>query len=86
MKDGFVKRNLIFLMNPIQQIDHLWGHRELIWRQIKREVYQRYMGTFLGFLWAWAVPLLMLLVYTFVFSVIFKARWQGDEGSRDGFA
>jgi lipopolysaccharide transport system permease protein len=38
-------------------------------------------------LWTWLIPLLMLLVYTFVFSVIFKAKWGSTgSGSRVEFA
>jgi len=35
----------------------------------------RYRGSYLGFLWPFLTPLLMLVIYTFVFSVIFKMRW-----------
>jgi lipopolysaccharide transport system permease protein len=38
----------------------------------------RYRGSYLGILWAFITPLLTLTVYTFVFSVIFKARWRGS--------
>lgn len=30
----------------------------------------------LGILWSFALPLAMLAIYTFVFSIVFKARWQ----------
>ena len=35
----------------------------------------RYRGSFLGYFWTFANPLLMLAVYTFVFGIVFKARW-----------
>jgi lipopolysaccharide transport system permease protein len=41
----------------------------------KREISHRYRGSTLGLLWSILNPLLMLVVYTFVFSVVFKARW-----------
>lgn len=41
----------------------------------KREVTSRYRGSFLGLFWSFLTPLFMLGVYTFVFSVVFKARW-----------
>ena len=41
----------------------------------RREVEVRYRGTMLGLLWAVAYPLTMLAIYTFLFGVIFKARW-----------
>jgi lipopolysaccharide transport system permease protein len=40
-----------------------------------RGVESRYRGSVLGITWAIAQPLLMLGVYTFVFSVVFQARW-----------
>lgn len=54
----------------------------------KREIIGRYRGSILGFAWSFLNPLLMLVVYTFVFSVVFKARWGevGREESRVDFA
>ncbi|AEG91954.1 candidate ABC type polysaccharide/polyol phosphate export systems that might be involved in cell envelope biogenesis, permease component [Ramlibacter tataouinensis TTB310] len=40
----------------------------------------------LGIVWAFLLPLLMLATYTFVFSVVFQARWQGQSASRGEFA
>lgn len=40
----------------------------------------------LGTLWSFFNPLLMLLIYTFVFSVVFQARWKGGSGSKTEFA
>jgi lipopolysaccharide transport system permease protein len=54
----------------------IWSHRELIWDLTRRELSQRYRGSFLGALWSLVIPLVMLLIYTFVFGVVFKARWQ----------
>jgi lipopolysaccharide transport system permease protein len=55
----------------------LWRQRELWWQLSKREVQGRYRGSMLGWGWSLITPLLMLAVYTFVFSQVFKARW-GD--------
>ncbi|MGV7223863.1 MAG: ABC transporter permease [Nitrospinales bacterium] len=54
---------------------------QLIWQMTKREVIGRYQGSILGLSWSFLRPMLMLAVYTFVFSVVFKARWDvgGDE-------
>ncbi|TXI20504.1 MAG: ABC transporter permease [Nitrosomonas sp.] len=41
---------------------------------IKREITGRYRGSFLGLLWSFINPLLMLAIYTFIFSVVFKVR------------
>ena len=45
----------------------------------RREVLGRYAGTMAGLGWALVQPILMLSVYTFVFSVVFKARWSASD-------
>lgn len=57
----------------------------LIWQFARRDVLARYRGSLLGLGWSFLTPLLMLAVYTFVFRVIFKARW-GQEGGDFEFA
>ncbi|MDZ7277961.1 ABC transporter permease [Pantoea eucrina] len=51
------------------------SNRHLIYQMTKREITGRYRGSFMGVLWSFINPVLMLTVYTFVFSVVFKARW-----------
>ena len=65
----------------------LLRNRELWWRLSEREVIGRYRGSILGWGWSLLTPLMMLGVYTFVFSTVFKARW-GDleEAGSLGFA
>jgi lipopolysaccharide transport system permease protein len=53
----------------------LWQQRELWWRLTEREILSRYRGSLLGLGWIFVQPLVMLAVYTFVFSQVFKARW-----------
>ena len=52
-----------------------WRNRRLILQLTKREVLGRYRGSVMGLAWSFFNPLVMLAVYTFVFSVVFKARW-----------
>lgn len=53
----------------------------------KREVVGRYKGSSMGLAWSFLNPLFMLAVYTFVFSVAFKARWSvGGDESKTQFA
>ncbi len=68
--------------------NHLFtAHRQLIYQMTKREITSRYRGSALGMLWSFINPLLMLIVYTFVFSVVFKAKWPGTvEESKSQFA
>ncbi len=46
----------------------------------KREVIVRYQGSSFGLAWSFLNPLVMLAIYTFVFSEIFKSRWGGVGG------
>jgi lipopolysaccharide transport system permease protein len=66
--------------NPARIAVHLWKYRGLIRQLTWREVVGRYKGSFVGLGWSFIQPLIMLFVYTFVFSVIFKARWGVEAG------
>jgi lipopolysaccharide transport system permease protein len=54
---------------------------------VRREIEARYRGSALGIVWSLVTPLLMLSIYTFVFSVVLNARWRGEaEGGQGAFA
>ncbi|MBB5445174.1 MULTISPECIES: ABC transporter permease [unclassified Paraburkholderia] len=55
----------------------LWANRQLILQMARRDVIGRYKGSVMGVMWSFFNPLLLLTIYTFVFSVVFKARWGG---------
>lgn len=75
-----------FSANPIEMFACLWRNRELIEGCAKREVLGRYRGSVVGILWSFFNPLFMLAVYTFVFSVVFNARWGSGSDSKTEFA
>lgn len=76
-----------FPISPREIGSSLWSNRYLIQTLIKREVVGRYQGSALGLLWSFFNPVFMLVVYTFVFSVVLKARWGvGGSGSKTEFA
>lgn len=58
----------------------LKNNHSLIWQLTKRDVLSRYRGSFIGVAWSFINPLIMLVIYTFVFSVVFKARWNISAG------
>lgn len=58
----------------------------LITEMSRREVVGRYRGSAMGLLWSFFSPLLMLAVYTFVFSVVFKVRWSAGDATNANFA
>ena len=64
--------------SPLALCKSLWRNRQLIVQMTKREVVGRYKGSIMGLLWSFLNPVFMLTVYTFVFSVVFKARWGVD--------
>lgn len=72
--------------SPLSLFKSLFKYRALIGGLIKREVVGRYRGSAFGLLWSFFNPVFMLLVYTFVFSVVFKARWPGGSESKTEFA
>jgi lipopolysaccharide transport system permease protein len=72
--------------SPIAMIEACWRNRRLMGQLVEREVISRYRGSMMGLAWSFFNPLLMLTVYTFVFSVVFKARWGGADGSKASFA
>lgn len=75
-----------FSSSPIEMMRSFVKHRHLIWQMTKRDVVGRYRGSVLGLAWSFFNPLVMLAVYTFVFSVVFNARWNMGTGSKTEFA
>ncbi len=57
----------------IQKLHELYQYREMIASLVRKDLKGRYKGSVLGFLWTFINPLLQLLVYTMVFSVILKS-------------
>lgn len=58
----------------------------LVRQLIKKDIQQRYQGSVLGILWSFLVPVLMLVIYTFVFSEVFQAKWDIDTSDKYEFA
>ena len=75
-----------FDASPLEMFVSAWRHRDLIGQMIHRDVTGRYRGSILGIVWSFFNPVLMLAVYTFVFSVVFKARWQVGSDNQTEFA
>lgn len=65
----------------------VFQHKQLTLQLAKREIMGRYRGSILGLAWSFFHPLIMLTVYTFVFGVVFKAKWGVElQGGKAGFA
>ncbi|MFA0922743.1 ABC transporter permease [Xanthomonas fragariae] len=72
--------------SPTSMLRSFVGNRVLIYQLAKREVISRYRGSLMGLAWSFFNPLLMLAVYTFVFSVVFNARWGVETSNKGDFA
>ena len=57
----------------MQLFKEIYAYREMIFSLVRRDLKGRYKGSALGFFWTFLNPLLQLVVYTFVFSVIMKS-------------
>jgi lipopolysaccharide transport system permease protein len=75
-----------FPATPAAMFDGLIRHRGLLWDLVRRDFIGRYKGSMLGVAWSLFNPLLMLAIYTIVFSVAFKARWGIAGESKVSFA
>ena len=54
----------------LTHLRHLFRYRGLIESLVARELKARYRGSVLGFFWSFVNPLLLLLIYSFVFTVV----------------
>lgn len=57
-------------------IKELFSYRELLFSLTKKELKVKYRGSVLGFLWSLLNPILTMLVYSFVFSIVLRAGIQ----------
>lgn len=75
-----------FSVYPFIFIKSAVNNQELISQLIWREVAGRYRGSIAGLLWTFLNPLISLAMYTFVFGIVFKARWGLESESTIDFA
>jgi ABC-type polysaccharide/polyol phosphate export permease len=60
-----------------ETLRRLFRSRTLVWVLAKRELKARYRGSALGFLWSLINPLLLLAIYSAVFTLVFTQRAGG---------
>lgn len=58
----------------LQRIRNIYIYRDMIYSLVRREIRGRYKGSVLGFLWTYINPLCQVVVYSIVFSIIFKVN------------
>lgn len=62
-----------FIKSFFQFIIDLWHNRYLLWDLTKKDLKQRYLGSYLGILWAFIQPTITVFIFWFVFQVGFKS-------------
>ena len=68
-------------------LGEIWGSRELLQNLTNREVRGKYRRTALGQLWSLANPIAAIVIYTFIFSFIFRLPAQvGDPSGLNNYA
>lgn len=60
----------------MKTLKEIYEYREMIFSLVHRDLRGKYKGSVLGFLWSLINPLLQLIVYTIVFSVIMRAGYE----------
>ena len=58
----------------VQKLKEIYAYRDMIDGLVRRELRGRYKGSVLGFLWTYINPLIQVVIYSAVFSVVFKVR------------
>jgi len=51
---------------------------QLTFNLARRQVLQRYRESMFGLIWTLMTPMILLLIYGFVFNQVFKSRWVGE--------
>ena len=57
----------------MKTLTEIYKYRQMIFSLVRKELRGRYKGSVLGFLWTFINPLMQLIIYTVVFSVIMKS-------------
>jgi ABC-2 type transport system permease protein len=55
---------------PIQRMRNIWEYRELLRNLVRLSLKVKYKNSVLGFVWSLLNPLLYLVIFTFVFTVV----------------
>jgi ABC-type polysaccharide/polyol phosphate export permease len=63
----------------LHNLGRLFRYRGLIQSLVARELKARYRGSVLGFFWSFINPLLLLVIYSIVFTYFLPARFEGIE-------
>ncbi len=60
----------------MDSLKELYAYREMIVNLVRKDLRTRYKGSVLGFLWTFINPLLQLIVYSLVFSIVMRVKME----------
>ena len=70
-----MKTFLLKVIDPLPGIRMVIDNRFLLGQLVRRNFEARFKGSYLGLVWSFVQPLMMLAVYTFVFTFVLKAKF-----------
>ena len=73
-------RSLYGVRSALVSLEAVAGHRHLLKQMVKRDLTARFAGTSVGALWSLIHPLILLGLYTFVFSYVYRVRLATADG------
>ncbi len=62
-----------YIKNFVDFIKSIWQNKGLLWSLTKKDLKQRYVGSYLGILWAFIQPAITVCIFWFVFQVGFRS-------------
>jgi len=68
-------------LTPLSTLSRLWRWRDFVWTLTARELKSRYVGSIGGFAWNVIQPLVLIAVFTLIFSALLRvAPFAGGQG------
>lgn len=81
MREGLVRTGPAEKLTPLSTLSRLWKWRDFVWTLTARELKSRYVGSIGGFAWNIIQPLVLIAVFTLIFSALLKvAPFAGGQG------
>lgn len=65
------------LLQPLLELKEAWRYRDLVLFLVRRDITARYKRSVLGIAWTMLNPLGMMIILSFVFTQVFRARVEG---------
>jgi len=60
--------------NPLERAHNVWRYRELLGNLVRKELKVKYKNSVLGFVWTLLNPMLYLVVFSVVFTVVLQVK------------